>query len=192
MKRKRLRGFRRHLRKHQEWAATPKELDVNRVERLHYHYEKLGLAPWMVSEKPPLAIRKLWVGRLIADFYQWQKQLKHHYFDCYLAVWLFEPDFGESQLVAAIEERKTQYKELFGDVITKPLPAEYGSIPGIDLLQWTARANIISCWPEDFAEMGSWASRKPHWLVETPDGKTLIAVQTGLVWVGQEVPRNAL
>ena len=158
------------------------------MEQLHYDYEKLGLAPWRVDEKPPLAIRKLWLGRLIADFFRWQAQMEAQYADFYLAVWLYEPDFGNSQLVGAIEARKSRYENLFGNVVEKPLPIEYRHLPGIDNLQWTAKANVHLYSPEDFTELGSWASQKSHWAVETADGVAWVAVQVGWVWIGQAAP----
>jgi hypothetical protein len=86
MKRKRLRGFHWHLQQHQQRAAVAEVLDMATMEREQREYQKLGLAPWCISDKPPLAIRKLWLGKLIADFKQWQAQLRQQYPEFYLAV----------------------------------------------------------------------------------------------------------
>lgn len=158
---------------------------MGRLEQHHYEYVKLGLAPWAVSEKPPLAIRKLWLGKLLTDFGQWRAQLQQRHSDFYLAIWLFEPAFGESQLVAAIEERRVRYQQLFGEDANKPLPAEYEAVPGIAELQWTAKKNIITYSPDDFAALGARVASKPHWPIALPGGEPGIAVQVGLVWVGQ-------
>jgi hypothetical protein len=143
-----------------------------------------------VNEKPPAGIRKLWVGRLVADYQRWHEQLAARYPDFYLAVWIFDPEFGDSQLVAGIEDRKLHYDGLFGEPLDMPLPAEYHSLPGIRDLEWTAKAHLLPYQPGEFAKLGTWGSKKPHWLVESkegePLGKPLVAVQVGVVWVGQK------
>ncbi|MDO7850482.1 hypothetical protein [Hymenobacter convexus] len=185
MRAKRLRGFGRHMRVHIKRAASDVALDTDWLEQHHYDYEKLGLAPWHVSDKPPLAIRKLWLGKLVVDFQQWHKQLKQQYADFYLAIWLFEPHFGDSQLVAGIEEQKAHYEGLFGEPVALSLPMEYQVLPGVRDLQWTALAYVTPFYPEDFASLGSWALKKPHWPTESPSGEKMIAVQIGVVWVGK-------
>jgi hypothetical protein len=72
--RKRIRGLRRLWRKHQQWA-TPQALSLDLMESVHSNTEQLGIAPWTVHGKPPLAIRQLWANRLLADFFDWQQQL---------------------------------------------------------------------------------------------------------------------
>jgi hypothetical protein len=183
MREKRLRGFNRHMRAHLKRAVTDIALDTDWLEQHHYDYEKLGLAPWYVTDKPPFAIRKLWLSKLVADYQQWRVQLRRQYSDFYLAVWLFEPDFGDSQLVAGIKEQ--HYEGLFGEPLNLPLPSEYQSLPGITNLQWNARANITVFDAEDFATLGLWAANRPHRPVEGTNGELLVAVQVGVVWVGQ-------
>lgn len=86
-------------------VATALGRNLSLLARSHRDYHKLGLAPWAVNTKPPLVIRKLWVSRLVADFQQWHSSLTRHYPEFYLAVWLYKPEFGRSQLVAGIEEK---------------------------------------------------------------------------------------
>ncbi|WP_035567922.1 hypothetical protein [Hymenobacter sp. IS2118] len=107
------------------------------------------------------------------------------YTDFYLAVWIFDPNFGESEVVVAVEKMINRYEGRFGEVLELPLPPEYQSLPGIYDLRWTAKEYVMVYTPEDFAEMGKWASRKPHWPVEGSKGEPLIIVQLGVVWVGQ-------
>ena len=148
-------------------------------------HRKLGLAPWAISEKPPLAIRRLWVSRLVADFQQWREGLAAHYPDFYLAVWLFEPAFGESQLVAAVKDELNFYDNTFGEPLTKPLPAAYLALPGVAALHWTARARLDAYWPDEFADLPAWQRQRPYWKHISRTGERMIIVQTGWVWVGQ-------
>jgi hypothetical protein len=177
------------LRDHQLRSAISYSFDNKHFNKYHRDYEKLGLAPWAVNEKPPVAIRKLWVSRLVADFHHWQSQIASDYPEFYLAVWLFEPEFGRSQLVAGIEEKMTLYEGIFGPEIDLPLPAEYQQLSGVAELHWFARATVEAFWPDDFAELGSWGTNRPHWKVETADGQPFFAVQVGRVWIGQK-PAN--
>jgi len=183
---KRIRGFRRRLLDHQRRAAIPEPFDSDYLRESHRDYAKLGLAPWAVNEKPPLSIRKLWVSRLVSDFHHWYPQIAAQYPEFYLAVWLFELEFGRSQLTAGIEEKRTWYEGVFGPETNLPLPAEYRLLPGVTDLHWSARAQLESYWPDDFAELGSWGLNRPHWQVETTGGKPFFRVQVGWVWVGQK------
>jgi hypothetical protein len=190
--RKRIRGLRRHFRAHQQQALLPALLDKTRLTGFQVDYQQLGLAPWYTHQKPPTRFRQLWVGRLVRDFYHWQVQLKERYSDFYLAVWLFEPRFGHSQLVTAIEERKAHYEQLFmhwaGARVhpSRELPPEYQALPGVLDLHWTSYPDVELLLPDEFAEQRAWVAKKPHWPGETVDGEPYIAVQVGWVWVGQQ------
>jgi hypothetical protein len=185
MDKKRIRGLKRHLRNHQQWATIQEPFNEERIRKVHYDYAHLGLSPWRVNGKPPVAIRKLWVSRLVANYREWYKQMMVRYDDFYLAVWIFDPTFGESEVVVAIEEKMDGYAERHGEVLELPLPPEYQSLPGVDDLTWTAKEYVTAYTPKGFAEMGRWASRKPHWPTEGDDGEQLVLVQLGVVWVGQ-------
>lgn len=183
--RKKIRGFSRFWRDHQHRASIPEWFDLNYFAEAQRDTHKLGLYPWAVNQKPPQAIRQLWVARLVADFHNWHRELAAQYTDFYLAVWLYEPEFGRSQLVAGIEEKLALYEGVFGEDLEKPLPVEYQSLPGVAGLRWTARPEFMTYWPDEFAELGNWVANKPHWEVEADDGKPYFAVQIGHVWVGQ-------
>ncbi|GAB3852816.1 hypothetical protein GCM10028822_20950 [Hymenobacter terrigena] len=188
MDKKRIRGLKRHLRNHQKRATIQEPFNEERMHKLHYDYANLGLAPWRVNGKPPVAIRKLWVSQLVANYKEWHKQIVTRYDDFYLAVWIYDPTFGESQVVAAIQERMDGYAEMHGEILDLPLPVEYRSLPGINDLQWTAREYLTVDYPEYFAQLGAWGRRKPHWPVVDSNGDTLIIIQLGVVWVGQIAP----
>lgn len=188
MREKRIRGLRRHWRDHQGRAAIAERLSLPSIEKYQYTSAQLGLSPWSVHGKPPLAFRKLWVSRLVADFHQWHQELSFSHPDAYLAVWLYEPRFGKSQVSAATNRMKIRYEEIFDEADAEadmPLPIEYQSLPGVAALRWTCHAELESFWPDEFVECGAWASSKPHWEYQTPDGETYVAVQVGWVWVGK-------
>ena len=185
MDKKRIRGLKRHLRNHQQRATVQEPFNEERISKLHYDYAHLGLSPWRVNGKPPVAIRKLWVSRLLADYKEWHKQMVARYDEFYLAVWIFDPTFGESEVVVAIEEKVDGYAGRHGDVLDLPLPPEYQALLGIHDLQWTAKEYLTTDYPEYFAELGAWGKRKPHWPGVDSNGEPIIIMQLGVVWVGQ-------
>lgn len=187
-RKKKIRGFRRYLREHQQRAALSYGLDFDFLEETHRDYIKLGLFPWAVNTKPPLAIRQLWVKRLVANCSRWYEELAARYPSFYLAVWLYEPDFGRSQLVAGIAEKQEWYEHVFTEVAeadAPPLPAEYRLVPRVADFQWIAQAETTTIWPEDLFDTDAWALKKPHWPARTADGREVIVVQIGWVWVGR-------
>jgi hypothetical protein len=66
-----------------------------------------------VHGKPPLAIRQLWANRLLADFFDWQRQLAALYSSFWLSIRLYDPRFGLSQLDAAIHEQQAYFERRF-------------------------------------------------------------------------------
>lgn len=185
MREKKVRGLRRHARNHRQWAAVPQKLSLGLMESSHINTEQLGIAPWTVHGKPPRTIRQLWASRLLADFFEWQRQLTPLYSDFWLSIRLYDPRFGLAQLDAATHEQQAYFERRFsGEGADVPLPPEYQSLPGADKLHWTAYAEADAFDFEEFAELGTWASRKPHWEAESNDGPCMV-VQTGWFWVGR-------
>ena len=197
MSRKRIRGLRRHLRRHHLTSAEPASLNRERVARYGVDYAKIGAAPWFNHQRPPWDFRRAWVMRLVTDFHHWRDELARDHPAFYLAVWLFEPHFGESQLVAAVADRQAHYEGLFGEtgsfraLPARDLPPEYRNVPGIRGLTWRRHADIAAFLPEDFETQDAETKRRPHWDATTADGEPYIAVQVGWVWVGQAHPKAA-
>ncbi len=121
----------------------------------------------------------------MADFQHWQQELAALYTDYYLAVWLYEPEFGRSQLVAGIEKRQAWYEGIFDEPRDLLFPIDYQSLPGVAGLYWTAYPETFATWPENLNGMDSWALRKPHWAGVTAAGESVIVVQLGWVWAGR-------
>ena len=196
MSRKRIRGARRHVRRHHRAAATPAVLNSERFARYGVDYAKIGIAPWYNHQRPPRDFRRAWVTRLVTDFHRWRAELAREHPAFYLAVWLFEPHFDESQLVAAVADRHAHYEGLFSEtgsfraLPARALPPEYRDVPGIRGLTWRRHADIAAFLPEEFEAQLAETKRKPHWDATTADGEPYIAVQVGWVWVGQALPEE--
>jgi hypothetical protein len=185
MPRKRLRGLRRHWRNHQQWATILTPPNLPYIAVYHCDYGQLGLAPWTVYGRPPVAFRRLWAMRLLADLRQWHAQLTPLYPGLHLAIYLYDNHFGLSEVAAAIGRQKSYYEGRFQEAHPIPLPTEYQSLPGVSELAWTAHAEMDVFSLDDFAELGAWGTRRRHWLATTTDGDDCIVVQRGWIWVGR-------
>ena len=186
MREKKVRGLRRHAHNHRQWAAVPEELSLSLLESAYFQREQLGIAPWTVYGKPPRAIRQLWASRLLADFFNWQRQLTPLYPDFWLSIRLYAPRFGLSQLDAAIHEQQAYFERHFsGEGAEVPLPPEYQSLPGAEQLRWTCHPVLDGFRPDEFAEQYDWYRRRTYWTDQDADGEDWIVVQTGYVWVGR-------
>ena len=155
------------------------------IAKYHYDYQHLGLAPWTVYGRPPVAFRRLWASWLLADLQQWREQLTPLYPDLYLAIWLHDVRFGLSMVAAAIERMKTSYEQRLPEAQPVPLPIEYQGLPDVGNLSRTAHAEVDAFTPDEFAELDKWGSRRNHWLATTTAGDDCIVVQVGWVWVGR-------
>jgi hypothetical protein len=186
MHRKRQRGLCRHGRNHQQRAAMPQTLSLSLLESARGNTEQLGIAPWTVHGKPPRAIRQLWVNRLLADFFDWQRQLTALYPDFWLSIRLYDPRFGLAQLDAAIHEQQAYFERNFhNEGVDIPLPPEYQSLLGAAQLRWTCYPVLDGLRLDEFTEHYAWYKKKPYWTDQDATGEDCVLVQTGYVWVGQ-------
>lgn len=185
--RKKIRGFRRHLRAHQLRAAVPvNPINFARLAKQHYEYDGLGLAPWHVHEKPPYPIRRLWVAHLVAGFFSWHQSLQQYEHDYFLAVRIKEPDFADSRLTLGIGEWIARYGRYREPEEMLPFPQEYRSIPGVNDLQWTTHRVGYDCTLEYFQDDWAMGMKFRHyWPFTAEDGTAMVRVQTGWEWVGQ-------
>jgi hypothetical protein len=183
------RGGKRHLRRLQHDSKTPGWLWLPGLQKWHYQYEKLGLAPWHWHHRqPPRIVRQLAVQHLLTTFFAWQPELAALNEPVYSAVWLVESEFAHSSQVAVgIRECVENYQNRHGDPIedAPSLPTEYQQLPGADRLSWTTHSWQVL--HEDCDYPNGW----PHYLLRLPhydyywQGRTFLVVQTGWVWVGQ-------
>lgn len=122
---KKTRGMRRRARSLQLWGAHHKTLDIDSLTRNKRAYVKVRIPPFChlhrINEreagkkKPPYRFRKQTLHHLIEIYRAWKKQLdatkkKEPY---YLKIWLGDPEFMDSQVVAALGPKMDYYEQLF-------------------------------------------------------------------------------
>jgi len=80
---------------------------------------KLEIDPWNRLEKrnPPDWYKKLFIKSLIDIYDNWNFLIKQLGLEFYLKIWIFEPDFYNSQVVLAIHDRISRYERLFCDFL---------------------------------------------------------------------------
>jgi hypothetical protein len=188
MRRKKIRGLKRHFRRYAAMKQFSEPLDVEWLYKQHYVYSKLGLAPWVgatFASNPPVRFRQEAFLSLLLTHQQWQNTFTDFPEPVYSAVWLMDSRFRDSQVVVGIRERITRYENIFATVVTPtpPLPIEYRHLPGVAQLHWTAYFDEIALWPDDLPPN---TPVNAYEAVTTEAGEEFYLLRTGgKIWVGQ-------
>lgn len=116
MRTRKIRGLKRRQKNIDLWFAAHKQIDYKLLNQHSYYYCKAKIDPWsnlFNSSKYPSNYRQQLFGRLLDIYELWHEQLKSKYNKFYLAVWLFDNRFIDSQVVAAIGERTEYYETMW-------------------------------------------------------------------------------
>ncbi|WP_400191083.1 hypothetical protein [Hymenobacter sp. B81] len=190
---KKVRGRRRQLRRFAQSSHLPVPWSLRQLHQDQYDYARPGLAPWYGSSfasNPPTRIRQEVFKALLATHTQWQCQLQDYAEPHYLAVWVMNSVFRESQVVAGVGSRREYYAGVFGlpDPAAPPLPPEYQAVPGAGQLRWTAYQHEVPVghWEfDDAAEATQFLRRVRYRTVADAAGNPLYLIRLGRVWVGK-------
>ncbi len=123
MRTRKIRGLKRRQENIDQWFEAHKQIDLELLNQYSYYYCKAKIDPWsnlFNSSKYPSNYRQQLFGHLLDIYELWNQQLESKYSDFYLAVWLFDNRFIDSQVVAAVGER-TEYYETMWYYHEKPL-----------------------------------------------------------------------
>lgn len=139
---KEVRGWKRRIRQLEQFRLAHRELNVEALRRGRgVRYVKIWLDPWSRLEprNPPYWYRRRILAALIDILGAWREQLERMGEPYYLALWLFDPDFHRSQVVAAAGESIEYYRTLFEPAAGTPAhpPAAYRDAAyDLDSLRW--------------------------------------------------------
>lgn len=190
--RKKVRGWKRRIRQLEQFRLAHRELDVEALRRGGRHYVKIWLDPWrrLVPRNPPYWYRRRIVAAFIDILGAWRERLEAAGEPHYLEMWLFHPDFYDTQVVAAVGEELGFYRMSFDPAEGAPAqpPAEYGdAVCTRDDLRWRAgqviHAEMASWYEGDFQALARLVPTANR-LQQTADGDTLLIFHRGLVWLG--------
>lgn len=156
---KKIRGMRRRARKLPLWGTYLKDLDIESLNRNKNDYVKLWIPPFynlyqinfneVGKKNPPYRFRKQVIYQLIEIYLEWQRkldQMNEHY---YLKIWLGNPEFMDSQVVAALGTEIQYYEQIF---LKNPEPKlfPYNNIhPCFNLFTWERCVNGYYVWESD-------------------------------------------
>lgn len=176
---KKLRGQRRHLRRALRWQQSPPPLDLNSAG---YDCRKIWLRPWSdlyFTRLPPTVIRRELLRGLLITHTEWRQTLQRNGEPFYLAIWLFEHPFRETQIAAGINERIQRYETIFEDGPPRPLPPEYQLIPGIEELEWRTYWEVHADYERPFWPVRDYRQERMD------DGEIVHVWHGSRVWVGR-------
>ena len=194
--RKKVRGWKRRIRQLERFRLEHRELDVEALRRGYKHYVKIWLDPWsrLVPRNPPYWFRRRILAAFIDILGTWRERLEAAGEPYYLEIWLFHPDFHDTQVVVAVGEAIGYYRTMFEPAqgASAQPPAEYHDAKyDLASLRWRAGQNIdvrlASTYAGDLealvrlAELGRSADR----IQASADGTdTIYIFHKGLVWLG--------
>lgn len=190
--RKKVRGWKRRLRELERFREGYRSIDFDLLRRNELAYVKLWLSPWsrLVPRDPPVWFRRRVLAAFLDVLHSWHRALEAAGEPYYLRLWLFDPRFHRTQVVAAIGSRIRYYETLFapaGGARALPPPQYRDAAYDLTGLEWEPCLDTDVLLEEDAADERDLArirlraSRVEHasW------GQPLFLFDRGLVWLGR-------
>lgn len=206
MKKRKIRGHNRRIKKIDNWVANNKNLDLEYLQKYQRDYAKFRVSPWgnlnlrnsIIPQPKGLARKKLLEG-LLEIYLNWKQQLDNLEVDYYLKIWLFSPNLSRSQVVCAIGNQKDYYISTFNKT-EKPIELVKSQFPKIlNALTWESNIEelVVSKSeldepPENYVSIKDYNEyqkyfknklKKPHKAIEEHDDTNYYFKQ-GYIWVG--------
>lgn len=120
---KKTRGLRRKVKRIDKWKAENILLDLESLRIYGKSYVKLWIPPFynlyninkneIGHKNPPSWYNKIILRAMIDVYESWEQSLKDLGEPYYLKIWLYEPEFIKSQIVAAIGDNIDYYENIF-------------------------------------------------------------------------------
>ncbi|MEF2248373.1 hypothetical protein [Paenibacillus sp. IITD108] len=195
---KKLRGTRRIVRKLPTWGERYKYLDISNLRMYGKEYVKVWINPFynlhqysqnkVGKRNPSYKLQKLIFFQLIEIYLSWEKQLASSNEPYYLKLWIGDPEFIDSQLVAAIGTEIAHYTQLFSKH-DKPKVFPYSNIhPSFHLFTWERCVNGYYVWESDLEIEEIPMYRKKAYSIDEYEinGNKEISyfISTGDMWIG--------
>lgn len=194
--RNKVRGWPRRLRHLDRFRSAYAEPDEGALQTYGRDYVKLALDPWnrLVKRTPPTWYRRRVLAAVLDLYARWETSLAARGEPFYLALWLFHPQFHQTQLVAGVGGWAEGYaQEFLPAPEAPPRPPALYDAPDYDLdaLTWTpgtAADYVLRSDLDAFPELARWFERQRHRVVDehvAANGERVYALRTGGVWVGR-------
>lgn len=196
---KKTRGMRKKAKNLILWADYHKKLNIDSLIKYHKEYVKIWIYPFyrlyqitpnkVGKKNPKNRFRKQVFYQLIEIYLAWQEELNQLNQPYYLKIWLGDPEFMDSQVVAAIDSEIEYYNKIFKTNETDKDFLFRIQHPLIDQFKWERCWNGYYVWESDLDTIEE-INKVRHQAVEINehiiDGKTEKSyfIPTGDMWVG--------
>jgi hypothetical protein len=199
MNKKKIRGWKRQIKKLEQWKQNHLQLSLNYH---NYDHVKIWLYPWnnllLKQRNPPVWFRRLIVAALIEIYDSWHEQLVALGEPFYLKIWFSEPRFIQSQVVAATGGRIEWYETLFEpDTVSKKFPFEKYTHGNYDLTAFDWKSHVDADYyfeKSDIftAEKFEHLKKKAFRVWQTNDGETVLIIKRGSIFVGDRTSNKSI
>jgi hypothetical protein len=114
-KKRKIRGWKRHKRKIEVWKQNFINFDIKKMREYNRDYAKLWIHPFYSLHRinPPTWYNRLLLDAMVDVYLNWYEKMKNEDGDFYLKIWLYEPNFINSQIVVAYKDCLHFYDNTF-------------------------------------------------------------------------------
>ncbi|MBP1905193.1 hypothetical protein J2Z32_001821 [Paenibacillus turicensis] len=137
---KKIRGWRRRIKQIDQWKQRFIDLDMEEMFRSNRDYVKLWIDPFfrLTRRNPPIWYSRLLLEAMIEVYQSWYQQMKRLDEPFYLKIWLYHPNFINSQIVVAFRDCLHFYDNTFEKSNDKrDFPSQlYGKIASLQDFKW--------------------------------------------------------
>lgn len=112
---KKIRGWKRHVRKIEKWKQRVIDLDIQHLNQYQRDYAKLWIHPFYALQRrnPPVWFNRLLLDAMLDVYQSWYQKLNEFGEPFYLKLWIYDPQFINSQVVAASKDYLHFYDQTF-------------------------------------------------------------------------------
>ena len=199
---KKVRGLRGKVKRIEWWKEQHLDLDLNRLEKYGKEYVKVWISPFYNlytinkfesgHKNPPNWFNRLILRSMIDIYKSWEIKLKETGQPYYLKIWLYDPNFVDSQIVAAIGDNINYYLNLFEKDNNRQFPYEEYSISGIDLkdFNWVLYKDQYVVFESEHTDEPEYLNYIKKRAAKVPQEKVLgndetcYYIRSGNIWVG--------
>lgn len=198
-----IRGLRRKAKRIEQWKQQFINLDIDSLLKYGKTYVKVWIPPfhnyYTISEyecdhkNPPNWFNRLILQAMIEIYQSWDAKLRELGQPYYLKIWLYDPRFASSQVVAAIGDSVEYYETLFSkDEKKTKFPSEKFKVLNINInkFSWELYKDefvIFESENLDDQRYLNFIKKKAYKLQEEKvleQDEVCIYVRQGNVWVG--------
>ncbi|HEY4430695.1 MAG TPA: hypothetical protein VGN87_06615 [Paenibacillus sp.] len=153
---KKIRGWKRRIKEIEQWKQRHIDLDIERLCRNNRYHVKLWIDPFyrLTRRNPPMWYSRLILESMIEVYQSWSLQMKRINEPFYLKIWLYNPNFINSQIVVAFRECLNFYDNTFDKSNdNKEFPSHlYGRILGLQEFKWELAIDSDDYWFSELQE----------------------------------------